>query len=905
MDVPSCPDQPIPAMRYWANSLLIKTQIRTHNNDGEDATNETHRMVDDVCASIRHQLAAWRDQLSSSGEEATDEELSALDALGVALWNEAVERQSSARLTLPSDTITASNSLQSVTPLCIAQLRDVAFDLLLAGTPSPFDEKCKVKLMDLSVKAGKAWYEAREFEKAEGMYQKAMSFTDGILDHDTGIKRLYGLVSIYQAQLVWDSSRSGVSFHLANRIVDPNYASFLTYKDMENVSHICIECSQSCEHSADSIQWLKIALSCLETWGLKTPSISPIQNKVTLLLGEALAKAGRVDAALPIIEPLLTASERHVALTAFKLKIEYMAKLGFSDVGALESVVQSFSSNISMSNATQEELDIFFAALFAISNISVKLALSAANSLVQQTANSRNSAKIVESVAMTKIQLLASKDAASVDSDRLTEVKKIVAECIAKDFSHDTARLVQIAVWRAGERAFQERRFKESLDWFQIGIQLFTGKKEDTRNVSILRRKQALANIELGLWEKAEQACDRVDEDEPLSASTAYLRFIIALNKDDQDAAIKHLAAIGGSSEAESTRSLALSLLLSAADRAFKMGKKKVLMGVFKKIVASTSDLFSENVAFWRRALLIIIRCILKLSKSNNPSSSLSEKETLQYIKTGCKLLQSWSTDLTERNDDFEAEATWFHRTVWNMALEKASTAANLASSLFGLCHEILKLLEANAPNLTSRKICLFLQAAGEIELARSGVDCLQHLDVATTAIKDLKKAIEDLKPLDTGTNEKDLIALQMIGFEYEAILLRHQADPDSDSYVVAESTKQILDSAVLMDAPIQVFQRLADLSMRLQSPSSVVFMTVRAALEAELRANRQLDLKHFSHWFRVLVRSSQVSTKNISLFQQAIGVIKANGVPTTYPPEEIQWLMITAWNCGCEYFRY
>ncbi|KAJ1556053.1 hypothetical protein HK405_008121 [Cladochytrium tenue] len=185
-----------------------------------------------------------------------------------------------------------------------------------------------------------------------------------------------------------------------------------------------------------------------------------------------------------------------------------------------------------------------------------------------------------------------------------------------------------------------------------------------------------------------------VDEDEPLSVATAYIRFVLALIKDDQSTAVEQLSLIADSSTDEKEKKFSLSLLLSAADRAFKMGKRNVLLGIFKKIAANSSFLLSEEAV------------------------------------------------------------------------------------------------------------------------------------------------LEDIRALAAPDVQDNLLARQLLCFEYEIAVLRHKAGEHPDGLDLAENVKDILD-----DAPSTVFQRLADGSIRLRAPSSVVFLTVRAALEAELRQNRQLDL--------------------------------------------------------------
>lgn len=355
-------------------------------------------------------------------------------------------------------------------------------------------------------------------------------------------------------------------------------------------------------------------------------------------------------------------------------------------------------------------------------------------------------------------------------------------------------------------------------------------------------------------------------------------------------------------------------LLLSAADRAFKSGKSKVLQGVFKSIVKANTWLFDdERKSFWCQTLIVIIRVIIKLSyEFDNVCENDELLEHVGFLRTSVSLLESWHVDQSDKTHKptFEAEATWLYRTLWNMGKTVAmrpKAPLSLCCELYELCARVLKLASEDlVVVLTNLMICSFLVTAGRLELCRftqeeASIDCLQK---AKSAIQDFKQAKEDLGRLNATADAS--LTHKMLAFECEAVLLELQLGVSKDLVLVLQRVQGILSAATLLDAPARIFQRMADLAMRYEAPSSIVFVIVRAALEAEVKVNQRLDLTVFSHWFRILVKAAGVNGSpnvQLELFSQAIAIIKSNGMPSTYPEEEIQWLQITAWNRGCEYF--
>lgn len=81
------------------------------------------------------------------------------------------------------------------------------------------------------------------------------------------------------------------------------------------------------------------------------------------------------------------------------------------------------------------------------------------------------------------------------------------------------------------------------------------------------------------------------------------------------------------------------------------------------------------------------------------------------------------------------------------------------------------------------------------------------------------------------------------------------------------------------------------------------MYLTLKNAMNAIMKQDKDFDLVKFAQWFRLLIQTSAISNESVTIdhINQAIKLIKSfpYSQPGGYPMDEIEWLMITSWNIG------
>ena len=88
------------------------------------------------------------------------------------------------------------------------------------------------KNLELVIKTGRAWFDAKNYSKADLYYVKANSIADSFDKENNEKLRYVSLLLSYQAQLVWTTQSSSVAFHLLNRALEQNLLVALTSKEV-------------------------------------------------------------------------------------------------------------------------------------------------------------------------------------------------------------------------------------------------------------------------------------------------------------------------------------------------------------------------------------------------------------------------------------------------------------------------------------------------------------------------------------------------------------------------------------------------------------------------------------------------------------------------------------------------
>ncbi|RKO83289.1 hypothetical protein BDK51DRAFT_33601, partial [Blyttiomyces helicus] len=299
------------------------------------------------------------------------------------------------------------------------------------------------------------------------------------------------------------------------------------------------------------------------------------------------------------------------------------------------------------------------------------------------------------------------------------------------------------------------------------------------------------------------------------------------------------------SMQAIATTAASLDFFIAAADLAYKKSNKHVLKGVLRQILRCSLD--------W--SVDVNRRCLVRLAKADG-----SDAEVSAFIEKAHSLLKDWTaSNDSETASSFEHEIDWLYRISWNMAVATAKdgTAVELSCRFFKITADLLTLNRVpQISTLHCIKTCYYAALAGHLVLARlTSPPAPQHLEAAHEALKALRSAEEDLRQAGGG-KPGDAVGCQSVYLEFELRVKRKEWEKLKDVVAFADAN----------DAPVNVFERMADIVTRHDCPTAIVFMTVQATLDAILKRDPDFDLARFSQWFRALARIAIVSGKESAI---------------------------------------
>ncbi|ORY50799.1 hypothetical protein BCR33DRAFT_496016 [Rhizoclosmatium globosum] len=253
--------------------------------------------------------------------------------------------------------------------------------------------------------------------------------------------------------------------------------------------------------------------------------------------------------------------------------------------------------------------------------------------------------------------------------------------------------------------------FQDAVDWFLVALKLVTGDQGDDRNIAILLRKLALSYVQLKLYPEALDACNKAAncKEDLNSISTLYIKFLIYLEQGITNQAEECLAEMAKQLNDAGDKEKVLSFLLGAMDRSFKCGNQIMLRRILQTVLLYNEF---EDVEFWRRTMLVIIRCLIRLSIAADVEEIGVEryKELLKYVETAIKSLELWKTSAKGTIiPELEAEISWMGKTCWNLGLRSCKDYPALSARFFCHAANAMKLEEVkeveSIESLTNRKI--------------------------------------------------------------------------------------------------------------------------------------------------------------------------------------------------------
>ncbi|KAJ3285494.1 Testis-expressed protein 11 [Rhizoclosmatium sp. JEL0117] len=840
------------------------------------------------------EVASLLTELHSSTRSAVDDV--AVEAVAVGVWNRSVQEKS------------AREPCREKT---VARLRGIALILneFATGSQATTNVDVRTRLLRLAVATGKAFADVADAANADAVFARAARYALSDSDSDSpalvdALAKDSALLLVFQAELLCSTDPdSPVAFMLINRACAPRFLEKLTIREIDVIIGTCTRLSKMGDNKNNSIQWLKIALNLLES--IYEVLLTMASEYVILESMEIADKISTELIQVPIQSSGFSGCTKLyifqknttglIALAAIQIKLKVLSSHAVSDPEEYSNLATIIQSRISLTNASTETITLFLSILHSVAPFNVAVALSLADWLITQNANIPDKTSLFEKVFLSKIHMLTAPGSVILKEDAITGVKEVIQSvgvgAKGGSVSKDTARMAQLVVWKCGENAMLQHLFQDAVDWFLVALKLVTGDQGDDRNVAILLRKLALSYVQLKLYPEALDACNKAAnfKEDLNSISTLYIKFLIYLEQGITNQAEECLAEMAKQLNDAGDKEKVLSFLLGAMDRSFKCGNQIMLRRILQTVLLYNEF---EDVEFWRRTMLVIIRCLIRLSIAADVEEIGVEryKELLKYVETAIKSLELWKTSAKGTIiPELEAEISWMGKTCWNLGLRSCKDYPALSARFFCHAANAMKLEEVkeveSIESLTNRKICIYIALLGELEVARaSGEGGQDHIRRARTLFHSL---MQMYATMSSSMATKDQIYFHSVVLEYELILLEYEVLGLHQECVV-DSVRTCLSRATEQDFPLESFQRMADLSLRMNPPSGVVFHTVATALDAMMKKDTEMNLDLFGQWFRLMVSSSRVDGPKLPLYQQALNIIRSTGASTMYPVKEI-----------------
>ncbi|CAG8478234.1 1586_t:CDS:10 [Paraglomus brasilianum] len=846
---------------------------------------------------------------------------------GTTLWNASIYYKSTSR--------SQNNKI-------VALLRQAGLVLIQTGAITRTDETVGIKLIALATKVGKAYIDCGMTEKADEVYRSMNEHEANVLasqdeSDDLRKSKASTLTTFYasRAEVAWKLANT----HIANLMMQHATADkYLIYCSMREVNYVCQVCLtigyqlSKDNKISEAITWLKKCHDVAEFMkGKRCHETMLILTKSLNLLASCYLKKSIQDvSALHLAEnAIATCLERDPGnLLAMSLKIKMLKQNG-ADFSGIE---QAYKELMSPQQVAKDELKILLNAAHFIAELNPRVSLDGLDMLLEKTLADLGNMELVENTIVAKFHIMGNIGKKNDMENIMKSVEVTVGSARDYTFQKNNYSMPNdtMAKWRRKLRGMsghsneqslelpqtvilmsviqQEKNYELAKSWYTFAYKFIASSEVDNRNAAILQRKISLCDLERHAVSDAINAVTLAQKHEANSAANYYIMFNIALEINDVDNAIKHLHQMCNSNDFHTN------MLTIAANEAYKRNNKEILIEVLREILLKRR----ENQDALGVDIMVLLRCLIRLTHKAIESAREDEQQALrQYLLgyfeiaitvIGLDASSSPLTDVMLTKQDLN-ELEWYYKTAWNIALEfcQNPASASIAIQLFGIAYKFLELYkEETVEILAWKRLCLFTCIAGRIFQSRDSIVMEEKESLLEKSLADIilyqkiRNVLQMRKQLNSETivepqqAESDVMLVFLFEFEAKLQLKRWN------------EIREMLDDArkYELNMPFKVYERMMELLIiDRECPSEILSATLQALLNS-LSSQPHSEYTRFSRWFRMLLISALHQDKHVAhqYFVQATDILK-NCPHQSYPEEEIQWMMVTAWNQGVDYY--
>ncbi|KAJ8328979.1 Testis-expressed protein 11 [Batrachochytrium dendrobatidis] len=832
---------------------------------------------------------------------------------GVRLWNEIVRRKSECSISLldndQESSVISHPVVYGLESVVQAQVRQIALQIIQLSRHHDLVSGYSVHInfADMHMKCGKAWLAANRSDDSEREFNLALQFLntqDGVESRNDCISKDHHILEfeIYlgKAQLEWNKDIQSAAFFNLNKSISQPILSSLGFHQVEQFARLVIRLSKTATQVSDKITLCEMALSVLLSQNSLSTSNLLTELKCCVLLSLVIIYLNAKDWPNAERRSESAIEEFPGCLSMYYLNMKAMIAKGSATPYRLEQIFMRAVSNSvqSISESSNSMKTLMSMVHMMAKQVNSDLALTCIDSFMDQemvhlNTKSFQKNELNEKILVTKLYLVTSME---VDPTKtIMYVKATLDHFGLVEFESSTARTCQMILWKSGDKAAQICQWEEAISWYRVCLTLISDNMVDRHNDAMLHRKIALCQFELHHIDEALTECIQAKQFEQESdmPPTLLMLFILYLEKGDEAKAMENLAQISIQSR--------LDLYIHAATVAQKKENQGIVRNILKMVV--TSGHIDWSLDDTKCKVLTIIRCLIRLTKTNEPNK-IDVQAIVSYANKAYGILKLWSQNgetreaNTESFPRFETEVDWLLRVCWNTAIQIGHLdISNTATvNLFEIVSNLTLLFSTTTiSHLKIQKSSLFIAALGQLFIVEKGdtTKAAEDLSKATVYIHEFENAVQSLSELDnTFDRMTDISMIQLLPIKFE-IYVRQK------KWSVAQS---VIKNAQDMRVSCNILEQLAEITLRLECPDHVAYDAIKTMLDEQMRQSQNLNIIQFSCWFRTLVTIALHQDKDgYKLFEQVHALIKSASHSTPYPENEIKWLMISAWNAGCE----
>ncbi|CAJ0881143.1 8826_t:CDS:10 [Entrophospora sp. SA101] len=777
-----------------------------------------------------------------------------IDEHGVNFWN--------ASITLKTANASSEKKIDNE---IIAMVRQVGFVMIQAGAISISELKNKIKLLTLASKVGKAWLDCGRSDKADEVLRSANLIEDSILslqektakDQNSKAAALV-IYYAYRVEAAWKLSNTHIANLMLQNAIDMKYLNNVTENEIIVLCQVCFTIGHQASREGkinDAIKWLRQSTCYLKNSEYDESNLELAENSLNLCLEEFPG---------------------NVMATSIKLKLIKKKNL------CSNIFEEAYFQLMKAAKITIDDLKLLLNDAYFVSEFDTMMALRGMDILIEERLSDLRNIRYIEKAIITKFHIIGNiynfeKLEMEDDIIRSAEITLGFEQRHGIVLGHKVKTACQLILWQNGDRNYAPAK-----KWFTIA-------------------KLAICYLEEQAFADATEAVHKAQTHEKNSAANFYILYHISMEKSQFDQAIQYLHDMCKGDGFQGN------MLAMVANNSYQKSNKDVLAEALKEILIKYQN--GEDVA--NTDIFILLRCLIRMtlnSLSNTDAESSLKESICGYFEIALNILRPKedfdsinSGNIKKRNQTEKnkllKDLEWLYKTAWNIGLEfcqKSEIGSDLyAIRLFNVSHSFLcEYPEETSEIANGKRLCIFTSLCGQLFLSRNEKyiskkkELLEQTILNIDKYKKLKKVLEPLA-------QNDMVIITL--FEFEAKVKLGQWD----------ELMKILDSVEAYDfeVPSRIFERMAELLIiESECPSSVIFTTLQVLLDSFLK-HEQIDIVQFSRWFRVLIITALAKKKQESLqyFQQALDIINQGN--SKYPEEEIQWLMVSAWNCGIDYY--